>query len=274
MDIFSDYLNQIKWEYVVASGIRVFLVILVFWLLFRISKIGLQRLEKILVLRGRREGDMPSEAAKRAETLVRLLRQAVAILLFATLLMIVLRQIGVEIGPVLASAGIIGLAVGFGAQNLVKDVISGFFLILENQVRVGDVAVINKIQGLVEEINFRTVVLRDLSGDVHIFPNGAVTTLSNMTKDWSAQIIEIKVDFRKDLDHAMEIMKRIGSELKNDPQFGILITADVEVLGVDDFTDTLAVIRARIKTFPMRQWEVAREYRRRVNRSFIEEGIR
>lgn len=162
---------------------------------------------------------------------------------------------------------------GFGAQNLVKDVISGFFMILENQVRVGDVAIVNGTGGLVEQINFRTIVLRDLSGVVHIFPNGSVNTLANMTREWSAYVLDIGVAYKENVDRVMDVMRAVGAELRADEKYGALMIEDIEISGVDKFDDSAVVIRARLKTLPIKQWEVGREYRRRLKHAFDREGI-
>lgn len=143
---------------------------------------------------------------------------------------------------------------GFGAQNLVKDVISGFFMILENQVRVGDVAIVNGTGGLVEQINFRTIVLRDLSGVVHIFPNGSVNTLANMTREWSAYVLDIGVAYKENVDRVMDVMRAVGAELRADEKYGALMIEDIEISGVDKFDDSAVVIRARLKTLPIKQW--------------------
>ena len=185
----------------------------------------------------------------------------------------VLQQVGVEIGPILASAGVLGLAVGFGAQNLVRDVISGFFLILEDQVRVGDVAIVNGTGGLVEKINFRTLVLRDLSGTVHVIPNGAVNSMANMTKEWSAYVFDIGVAYKEDVDRVIEVMRQVGAELRGDPEFGPLLLEDVEIFGLDQFGDSALVIKGRLKTLPIKQWDVGREFKRRLKYAFDREGI-
>ena len=183
-------------------------------------------------------------------------------------MLIVLKEIGVEIAPIIASAGIVGLAVGFGAQNMVRDIISGFFMILENQVRVGDVAIINGTGGLVEKINFRTIVLRDLGGVVHVFPNGTVTTLSNMTTEWSAYILNIGVAYKEDTDQVIEVMKEVGREMLEDEEFGRMMLEEPEIFGVDKFDNSAVVIKGRIKTKPIRQWAVGREYLRRLKYAF------
>ncbi len=181
MNTYLKIFKEIEWESLLTMSLRVLAVLLLAYILMRILRTALEKMENRLVQRGRVAGEAPSEVQKRAETLVKLLRQAAFVAVWMMAALILLRELGFEIAPILAGAGILGLAVGFGAQNLVRDVISGFFIILENQIRVGDVAVINGTGGLVEKINFRTTVLRDLTGTVHVFPNGSISTLSNMT---------------------------------------------------------------------------------------------
>lgn len=273
MESFWGVVNRIDWDTVFASGLRVLLILTLLWVGLAVVKRVLRRLQLHWTQRAEAAGEVSLEAAKRADTLVRLVRQAVTILAWVMTLLVILKEIGVEIAPLLASAGIVGLAVGFGAQNLVRDVISGFFMILENQVRVGDVAVINGTGGLVEQINFRTIVLRDLQGVVHIFPNGTITTLSNMTTEWSAYVVDIGVAYKEDLDHVIGVMRRIGAEMRADEKFGPLIIADMEVFGVEKFDDSAIIIRGRLKTLPIRQWDVGREYLRRIKYAFDAEDI-
>lgn len=273
MDLLIRFFQEITWNHLVFTALRILLVVALLWISVFGVKILLRRLEQRLVHVGDATGDLPSEAKKRAETLVRLLRQGVVIFIWVTGGLIVLREIGIEIAPVLASVGVASLAIGFGAQNLVRDMIAGFFMIMENQVRVGDVALINGKGGLVEEMNFRTIVLRDLHGTVHVFANGSVTTLSNMTQEWSAFVFDIRVAYKEDIDRVIEVMRGVGNELRADNYFGRLIIADVEIFGVDNFTDSALIIRGRIKTLPIKQWEVGREYRRRLKKAFDREGI-
>jgi len=267
----EQYLANVQWETIIGSSLRILLIIVLLWLVMRFVKVMLEGLEKRL-LRGE-EGAIPSEAQKRSETIVRLLRQAAIIMMWLIGSLMVLRELGVEIGPILASAGIAGLAIGFGAQNLVRDVISGFFLIVENQVRVGDVAIVNGTGGLVEAVKFRTLVLRDLSGVVHVFPNGTINTLSNMTHDWSAYVFDIGVAYKEDVDKVIEVMKQVGREMREDPSFGPSLLEDIEVFGVDAFADSAVIIKGRLKTRPIKQWDVGREFRRRLKKAFDREGI-
>ncbi|MDA3925411.1 MAG: mechanosensitive ion channel family protein [Kiritimatiellae bacterium] len=273
MDSIMQMLQQIKWEDLLTTSSRVLIILALTWLGLSIIKKSLVKLEGRLLKTSRESGEPPSESSKRIETLIRLIRQAIRIAILLTVILIILKEFGVDIRPILASAGILGLAIGFGAQNLVRDCISGFFFILENQVRVGDVAVVNGTGGLVESINFRTIVLRDLSGVVHIFPNGTVTTLSNMTNDWSAYVFEIGVAYKENTDQVIEIMKAVGTELKKDPANGDLMLDEPEIFGVDKFDNSAVIIKGRIKTKPIRQWQVGREYLRRIKLAFDKAGI-
>jgi len=214
------------------------------------------------------------ERRKRAQTLASVVRRALAVLIWTTAILMVLRELDVDITPVLTGAGIVGLAIGFGAQTLVRDVISGFFIIIEDQVRVGDVAVVNDAGGLVEQINLRTIVLRDVEGAVDVIPNGEIKTLSNRTKDYSYYVIELGVEYDEDTDRVVAAVQRAAGELTRDPVHGPNILAPVEILGVDDFKDSAVTMKFRIKTVPLKQWEVGRELRRRIKRAFDADGIR
>ncbi|MFN2308523.1 MAG: mechanosensitive ion channel family protein [Gammaproteobacteria bacterium] len=273
MDLLQAYFTTVEWSDLIFGALRILLIVTLAWLLSRLARAGLARFERRLIEQGRQQGDVPTEASKRAETLVRLLRQGVVIMLWLVALLIILNELGIAVGPILASAGVLGLAIGFGAQNLVRDVISGFFMILENQVRVGDVAVVNGTGGLVESINFRTLVLRDLSGIVHIFPNGSITALSNVTKEWSAYVFDIGVAYKENTDRVIEVMRQVADELKQDAYFGRQILDDIEIFGVDKFADSAVMIKGRIKTRPIKQWEIGREFLRRIKFAFDRAGI-
>lgn len=273
MDVIEKFMQQISWGDVLVACMRILLVLVAFWLASLVLRFALRRLEKALIRRGLEEGEIATESSKRVETLVRLLRQGVLIVLWLMAGLVVLREVGIEIGPILASAGVAGLAIGFGAQNLVRDVIAGFFLILENQVRIGDVAVVNGTGGLVERLNFRTIILRDLSGTVHVFPNGTVTTLANLTREWSAYVFDIGVAYKEDVDQVMQIMREVGQDLREDKRFGVQMIDDVDIFGVDNFADSAVVIKGRLRTKPIKQWEVGREYLRRIKLRFDKEGI-
>ncbi len=273
MTIVAKYLDQIQWEVVVGTCLRILLILIIAWIAAGIIKRLLSRVEERLIRRGETAGEPPSESSKRVETLIRLVRQGIYLTLWVAVGLVIVKELGVDIGPILAGAGIAGLAVGFGAQNLVRDVISGFFFILENQVRVGDVAVVNGTGGLVEQLNFRTIVLRDISGVVHVFPNGTVDTLSNMTNGWSAYVFEIGVAYKEDTDRVVAVLQEVGNELQQSEDFGPLILEPMEIMGVDKFGASEVVIKGRIKTMPIRQWMVGREFLRRVKYAFDAQGI-
>jgi moderate conductance mechanosensitive channel len=255
------------------SSVRVLLIVIAALLGIKFLRLGLNRLEVLLVRARESSESVPGAAAMRIRTLMNVLWTIVAGLVWFTAVLTILGQVGVNVTPILASAGVVGLAVGFGAQNLVKDFVSGFFLILENQIRVGDVAIINGTGGLVETITFRTIVLRDQAAVVHVFPNGSINTLSNMTKDWSAYVIDIGVAYKEDTDRVIEVMRRVAGELQADPQFGSAMLEPIEIIGVDGFSDSAVIIKARLKTLPIKQWMVGREYRRRLKKAFDAEKI-
>ena len=257
----------------VEASLRILLIVAVGYMAIRAIRFGLGKLQQVLLTWREREDKERIANEKRVNTLTGLLRTICLTLVWVVGIVMSLDQIGLDITPILAGAGIVGLAVGFGAQNLVRDVINGFFMILENQIRVGDVAVVNGTGGLVEAMSFRTMTLRDLSGTVHIFPNGTVTTLANMTKEWSAYVMDIGVAYKEDTDRVAEVMREVGEDLQQDPQIGGKILEPIEILGVDAFGESEVVIKARIKTHPIEQWAVGREYRRRLKKAFDRENI-
>jgi small conductance mechanosensitive channel len=252
---------------------RVVLVLVAGYFGARVLRTLLGQLERFLVTAGERTGARPGVTRSRVATLTSVLRTLALVTLWSVVVVICLSQLGFDVRPILAGAGIVGLAVGFGAQYLVRDVIAGFFLVLEDQVRVGDVAVVNGTGGLVETVTFRTIVLRDLAGTVHIFPNGSVTTLANMTKDWSGYVVDVEMGYREDPDRIVALMRRVAEELRQDPAHGPSILEPIEIFGVDAFKESSVVIKARLKTRPIQQWTVGREYRRRLLLAFTADDI-
>ncbi len=252
----------------------VLLVVILFLIVFKITRFSFRRLRQKLINRAdKKESVDTDEAVKRINTLTGISHGFARVLLWIVFLMMLLQNVGINIGPLLASVGIISLAVGFGAQELVRDYITGFFMILENQVRVGDVAILNGTGGFVEKIELRTTTLRDFSGIVHVFQNGKINSLSNMTKEWSAMVFDIGVAYKEDVEKVMDIMKLVGDELSEDPDFKELILPPVEIFGLDDFADSALVIKARIRTKPIQQWTVGREYRKRLKKAFDRNNI-
>jgi small conductance mechanosensitive channel len=258
---------------IAQSGLRILLALVAGHVAVRFLRIAVRRLEEVVIRTGEKTELAPGATRKRVTTLTGLLLTLSLGAVWTVVVVICLDQIGLDVTPILAGAGIVGLAVGFGAQNLVRDVISGFFLVLENQVRVGDVAVVNGTGGLVDAITFRTIVLRDLAGVVHVFPNGAITTLANMTKGWSGYVIDVGVAYRENTDRVVEIMTEVAQDLRQDARFGPSMLGPIEVFGVDDFKESEVTIKARLKTVPMQQWDVGREYRRRLKKAFDAHGI-
>jgi small-conductance mechanosensitive channel len=214
-----------------------------------------------------------TEREKRAATLSQVINTIARISVWLVAGLMIVREIGMDIGPILAGAGVAGLAVGFGAQSLVKDWFSGFFLLIEDQVRVGDVVEAAGHSGQVERVTLRTTVLRDLSGALHVIPNGQIATLSNLTYGWSRAVLDVSVSYRENLDHVFKIMRQVGQKLRSDPEFSRFITSDLEILGVDSFGESALFIKAHFRTEPQKQWLVAREYRRRLKSAFDAEHI-
>lgn len=206
-------------------------------------------------------------------TLAPLLRGLVqtAIVLAATLM--ALGELGVQIGPLLAGAGVVGIAIGFGAQSVVKDVLTGAFLIFEDIVSVGDVVKIGDSGGLVEQMTLRTIRLRDFDGTLHVFPYGEAQVVHNLTKSFSFYVFDLQVSYSSDIDRALLMMRRVGDGMQQDPAFADKILEPIEVVGVDGLGESGVVLKARIKTQPLQQWAVGREYNRRIKLAFDEEGI-
>jgi small conductance mechanosensitive channel len=257
-------------DFVFGPGLRVVLILVLAYALVRATTLVVQRFEYEVNLG---TGLDALERAKRARTLGSVVQNGVTVLVIGIGTLMVLKELKLDIVPVLTGAGIVGLAVGFGAQTLVRDIISGFFLILENQVRVGDAAAINGTPGLVEAINLRTIVLRDLEGTVHVFPNGSITTLANRSKDYSYYVIDLPISYFDDSDQIAGLLQKIGAELQADRSFGPLILEPIEVLGIDAFGDWSMHLKARIKTVPLKQWMVGRELRRRIIKAFEQHGF-
>lgn len=210
---------------------------------------------------------------KKRKTLIPLINTTVKIAAAFIGGIVVLDQLGVNTRPILAGAGIVGLAVGFGAQTLVKDVINGLFILLQDLISVGDVAVFGDKGGLVEAVGLRTVTLRDLAGNVHVIPHSSIDTVTNMTKGYSRYVFDVGVAYREDVDEVMEVLRKIGDEMQTDPNYKKDILEPLEILGVDQFADSAVIIKARITTKPIRQWAVGREFNRRMKKAFDQRGI-
>lgn len=263
----------LDWQRVAASLARALVILGVAWVASRLARAWLSRTEARIVSKKTRDRPAPGDDARRAQTLIKLARQVIVVVIWVLAVLMALGEVGVNIAPILAGAGVVGLAVGFGAQNLVRDVISGFFVILEDQVRVGDIVTINGTGGQVEKITLRTVVLRDVQGVVHVFPNGTIQTLSNGTTGWSAYVADIGVAYKEDTDRVSDVIRSVAAEMRADAVFGPLMIEDAEVLGLDRFGESSVVIKVRLKTVPLQQWFVGREFNRRLKKAFDREGI-
>jgi small-conductance mechanosensitive channel len=230
------------------AALRVVLIVIAAFVLVRVMR----RLIRLIHDRVARRVDDP-EAVKRAETLSRVFRYFVVVAVCLVAGMLILTELGVSVAPVLGAAGVVGIAVGFGAQSLVKDFFTGFFILLENQIRAGDVVEIVGKSGLVEEITLRYVRLRDYEGNVHYVPNGLITTVSNMSRSYAHAVIDIGVAYREDVDQAFAVMREVATEMRADPTFGPKILDDLEIAGVERWADSAVILRSRFKVAPLEQ---------------------
>jgi len=252
-----------------GRAFQVFLIIVLAFAADRISKILVYRaFEQV-----RGEADLTDTRKKRIDTLGKVMTNAVTIVIGAAAALMVIDKIGLDIKAILMGAGVVGVAIGFGAQNLVRDFLGGFFILMESQFSVGDVISAAGCTGLVQAVNLRTTILRDLEGKVHIIPNGEIKVVSNFTKEWSACVLNIGVAYKEDVDHVIEVMKRVGEEFYNDGQFRPMMLGGMEVLGVDGFGDSAIMIKVVFRTKPIMQWTVGREFRKRIKKAFDKEGI-
>jgi len=252
------------------NAMRIALILLLAWLVRRVLRSIIQRIERISD-----DGDphTTSELEKRAQTIGRILRQASSVLVWSVTLMLVLGEFGVDLKPILAGAGILGLAVGFGAQTLVKDVITGFFILFENQIRVGDTVTAAGCTGVVESVNLRTTILRDQDGTTHIIPNSAITVVNNATRDWSRALLDVGVAYKEDIDRCETVLREVGASMENDAVFARKLIGPFEYPGVVKFGDSAVVLRILVRTQAQDGPTVLRELRRRVKKAFDSAGI-
>jgi len=237
---------------------------------FILLKIGLRKFEDFISEKG---AIRESDKTLRIKTIVRLFQWVGSIGIIGAILYMVLENFGFNVAPLLAGAGIVGLAFGFGGQYLIRDLINGIFILLEGQYGVNDIVKIGEYAGVVENMNLRITVLRDAEGRVIIIPNGEIKIVVNLTKDYSRAVLNIGVAYKENIDHVMDVLKKIGQELREDPYFGKLTLDGIEMLGVEEFADSQVTIRFRVKTLPSKQWEISRELRRRIKNRFDELGI-
>ena len=258
-------------HWLLTHGVNVVIIAVGAFIVVRASNLAIEHLRFKL---GRRHGVEDLEWQRRAATLGGILTSMVTVTVAFIAILMLLRELSVDVLPILTGAGIAGLAIGFGAQNLVRDVISGFFLILEDQVRIGDLARINGVTGIVEQINLRTIVLRDGDGAVQVFPNGTITALANLSKIFAYAVVDVRVAYAENMDRVLGTIREVGASMERDPTWGGMVLAPIEILGVESLADGAATVRTKFKTYPLSQGRVANELRRRLVAAFVARGIK
>jgi small conductance mechanosensitive channel len=262
------FFNVNEWDHGFIILLRVILIAVAAWIVLGVT----QRLIRLFRERLTRGMD-DREQIKRAETLGRVFRYIAAVIVVLVAGTLILSELGIAVAPILGAAGVIGVAVGFGAQSLVKDYFAGFFILLENQMRQGDVVDIAGKAGLVEEITLRYVRLRDYDGNVHYVSNGLITTVTNMSRGFAQSVVDVGIAYREDTDEAIGVMREVGAEMRTDPDFGPKILDELEIAGVDKWDDSAVILRCRFKVQPLEQWGVRREFLRRLKKAFDARGI-
>jgi len=257
--------------WLMSHGIKIIVIIIGAFIFNVVISRVIRRAVKIAVIPDK---SLPPEAeVKRENTLIRIFNGALAIVITTIAILMVLKEIGLDIAPILAGAGIVGLAVGFGGQYLIRDIISGLFIILENQYRIGDVINVDGIGGLVEDISLRMTTLRDLDGTVHHIPHGEIKKVSNLTKKFARVNLNIGISYSTNLEHVISVINKTGNDLANDPRFKDAIITPPAFLRVDDFADSAIIVKILGDTKPLKQWEVTGELRKRLKIAFDREGI-
>ncbi len=268
-----EYLNTLtaylgEWRSIAVTALHVAIILGMTWLALRLSRKALAR------LRLHMQQDLDDrERIKRLDTLERVFRYVATVIITLVGIMLVLSEVGISIAPILATAGVLGIAIGFGAQSLVKDYFNGFFLLLENQVRQGDVVQVADKSGLVEEMTLRYIRLRDYEGSVHYVPNGTITSVTNRSRGFAYAVIDVGVAYREDLDEVYAVMREVAAELRADPELADKIDDDLEIAGVDNWADSAVMIRCRFKVKPLEQWGVRRAFLHRLKKAFDAAGI-
>lgn len=272
----TDWANASSWLYTWAMerlpllldlSIRLAFILALAWVLRLIARRAIRLIHA--TVRNRTDS---IEDIKRIDTLVRVARYAASVVIFILAAGLALSVLGISVAPLLATAGVAGIAIGFGAQTLVKDVFSGFFVLLENQIRVGDVVSIAGRDGAVEEVTLRYVRLRDYAGDVHFVPNGEITVVTSRSREFAHAVLDVGVHYRDDVDDMFALMKAVAADMRKDKDYALKILDDLEIAGVQDWNASAVTLRARIKTLPLAQWEVRREFLRRLKARFDAAG--
>lgn len=257
--------------WIILHGLRIVLIVVLALILNRIACRYIEKIVRRVVIANR---FLSAEAErKREDTLIRIFNWASGILILLVGSLMVLQEVGVPIGPILAGAGIVGLAVGFGGQYLIRDLISGFFIILENQYRIGDVVSFDGTSGLVEDISLRMTTLRNQDGTVHHVPHGEIKRVSNLSKDFARINLDIGVSYNSDIEKVISVVNRVGNELAADPEFGQFLIAPPQFLRINDFADSAIMIKILGETVALKQWDLTGELRKRLKIAFDREGI-
>src|SRR3989338_823939 len=259
---FLDYLHLSK------VPLRVIVILILAWLLMVMSRKLVRLFRNYMNTRAE-----SAEEIRRIETLARMFRYISTVVISLVAGMLVLSELGISIAPILGAAGVVGLAVGFGAQSLIKDYFNGFFMLLENQIRQGDVVEVCGKTGTVEDVNLRYVCLRDNEGSVHYVPNGQITTVTNKSRDYAFALIDVGVAYRENLDEVCEVTREVSRALRADAAIGPKIMEDIEIQGVQDWADSAVVLRCRFKTVALEQWNVRRAFLGRLKQAFDARGI-
>jgi small conductance mechanosensitive channel len=269
MDLSTLFVDQLgTWSVLSQTLLRIGLILVIAWIMLALSSRLIPMLRKQL-----QKHTDDHEQHKRLETLGRVFRYIAAVVITLITSMLVLSELGISIAPILASAGIAGLAIGFGAQSLVKDYFTGFFLLLENQVHQGDVVEVAGLGGLVEEVTLRYIRLRDYEGSVHYIPNGAISTVTNRSRGYAYALVDIGVAYREDIEAVFDVIRQVAAEIRVDETLGPLILDDLDLAGVDAWADSAVTIRFRIKVKPLQQWTVKRAFLLRLKKEFDRLGI-
>ena len=272
MEKMTSFLGLVDWRELMQYSqtfLHIALVLFLAWLLLRFAGKAIRMLKVYM----RSQADNNLEDLKRIETLSRVFNYIASAVISLVTGMVVLGELGISIAPILATAGVLGIAVGFAAQNLIKDYFNGFFLLLENQIRQGDVIEVADKGGLVEEMTLRHIRLRNYDGHVHFIPNGAISTVTNMSRGFAFAVIDVGVAYREDTNEVMDLMTQVGMELREDSVFGPKILEAMEMAGVDKWDESAVVIRCRFKVLPLEQWGIRREFLKRLKQVFDKNEI-
>lgn len=269
MDTLTELLKDIGyWSETARAPIRIGIILLISWIALILSR----KLIPLLRMQLQSRTDDP-EQLKRLATLGRVLRYIAAVFISLISGMLVLTELGISIAPILASAGVVGLAIGFGAQSLIKDYFNGFFLLMENQVHQGDVVEIAGKGGLVEEVTLRYIKLRDYEGSVHFVPNGIITTVTNRSRSFAYALIDIGIAYRENVEEVFDVMRKVSADMRRDETLGPMILEDIDIAGVEAWADSAVMLRCRFKVQALQQWTVRRAFLLRMKKEFDRLGI-